>query len=248
MLLRKIHSFFGVGVISEREGLNIVVYSVQSYIDIFTVIIPHFDKYPLITQKKADYLLFKQGVDLLKSKVQKNIEGIHQIISLKSSMNNGLSDTLRMQFLTVPTAPRPVIRFEGIPHPNWLAGFVDGDGCFYVNTRKSNVYSSGYQIIISLSISQHVRDELLFTKFIDYLECGRIEIVSNRQEVRFIVSKFRDIQDKIIPFFQKYPLHGIKSMDYRDFCEIAKIMESKSHLTPEGVHRNKISKVRYEHR
>ncbi|GAA4910337.1 hypothetical protein GCM10023405_35510 [Streptomonospora salina] len=118
ILLRKIHSFFGVGVISEREGLNIAVYSVQSYIDIFTVIIPHFEKYPLITQKKADYLLFKQGVDLLNSKVQKNIEGIHQIISLKSSMNNGLSDKLRMQFLTVHSVPRPVIKFEGILHPN----------------------------------------------------------------------------------------------------------------------------------
>ena len=65
LLLRKIQYFFGVGIILERETLNKVVYSVQSYRDITNVIIPHFDKYPLITQKKADYLLFKQGIALL---------------------------------------------------------------------------------------------------------------------------------------------------------------------------------------
>ncbi len=210
ILIRKIHSFFGVGVISKREGLNVVVYSVQSYIDIFNVIIPHFDKYPMITQKKADYLLFKKGVELLNFKIQKNIEGFRHIISLKSSMNKGLSDRLITEFPTVLPVLRPIVDLEGIPHSNWLAGFVDGEGCFYVNTRKSNDYSSGYQIILSLSISQHVRDELLLTKFIDYLGCGRIEKVSNRQEVRFIVSKISDILGKITPFFQSYPLHGRK--------------------------------------
>ena len=43
----------------------------------------------------------------------------------------------------------------------------------------------------------------------------------------------------IVPFFQSYPLHGIKSMDFQDFCEIAKIMEDGSHLTPEGVRKTK---------
>ena len=37
----------------------------------------------------------------------------------------------------------------------------------------------------------------------------------------------------------RYPLHGIKSMDYQDFCEIAKTMEDKSYWTPEGVHKIK---------
>ena len=81
--------------------------------------------------------------------------------------------------------------------------------------------------ITSTSTSHKVRDELLLTKFIDSLGCGRIDKVSNRQEVRFIVSKVGYILGNIIPFFQSYPLHGIKSMDYQDFCEIAKTMEDK---------------------
>ncbi len=236
LLLKKIQSYFGIGIISERANLNIVIFSVQSRIDITNVIIPHFDKHPLITQKKADYLLFKQAINLLNSKIQSDIKGIHSIVSIKASLNWGLSDTFKIKFPTVLPVARPVVSFEGIPHPDWLAGFVDGEGCFYVNTKKAKSYLTGYQVIMSFSLSQHVRDELLLTKFIDYLGCGKIERASTRpNHVTFVVYRFSDIFGKIIPFFQSYPLQGLKYLDYKDFCEIAKIMENKKHLTLEGL-------------
>ena len=242
ILLRKIQSFFGTGIISERENLNRVIYSVQSYRDITSVIIPHFDKYPLITQKKADFLLFCQAINILNLKAHSNIEGIYKIINIKAAMNWGLSDTLKTQFPTALPVYRPLVSYEGIPHPNWLAGFTDGEGCFYVNTKKAKTLS-GIQVIMTFSITQHVRDELLLSKLIDYLGCGKIEKVSTRpNEVKFIVYKYSSIRDKIIPFFRDYPLQGIKCMDYMDFCKIAKIMEDKSHLSPEGL--NKIKSLK----
>ena len=87
LLLRKIQSFFGVGIINQYESKNSVVYSVQSLRDIINVIIPHFDQYPLITQKRADYLLFKQGIELLNLKARSNIESIQEIVSIKASLN-----------------------------------------------------------------------------------------------------------------------------------------------------------------
>jgi Heme/copper-type cytochrome/quinol oxidase, subunit 3 len=235
-LLREIHAFFGVGIITEIENKNKVVYSVQSRRDLTNAIIPHFDQYPLITQKKADYFLFKQAVEMLCLNAQSDIRGVQDILSLKAAMNKGLSDKLNSEFCwNVIPAERPTINFERIPDPNWLAGFVDGEGCFYINTKKAKGYITGYQVIMTFSISQHVRDELLLRKFIDYLNCGNIEKVSTRPDgVKFIVYKFSDIRDKIIPFFQNYPLHGMKSKDFRDFCEIAKLMENKSHLTLDG--------------
>jgi hypothetical protein len=119
ILLRKIHTFFGVGIITEREDRNMSYYSVQSLKDIVNVIIPHFDKYSLITKKKADYLLFKQAVNLLYfEKARTNIEGIIRIISIKASANKGLSDALKTAFPTVLPIPRPIVSLEGIPHPN----------------------------------------------------------------------------------------------------------------------------------
>jgi len=58
-LLESIQSFFEVGIIS-KQGENVIKFQVRSNKDL-AVIIDHFDKYPLITQKLADYLLFKQA-------------------------------------------------------------------------------------------------------------------------------------------------------------------------------------------
>jgi hypothetical protein len=237
VLLRKIHSFFGVGTVSERGTRNMAVYSVQSARAIANVIIPHFDKYPLITQKKADYLLFKQAVNLLLNcKARSSIGGMKNIISIRASMNKGLTDVLKMNFPDILSVPRPVISFEGIPNPNWLSGFVDGEGYFCVRYIQNKNYSTGFNVILVFSISQHVRDEVLLTKFIDYLGCGRIERASTRPDaVNFAVSKFSDIKEKIIPFFLSYPLHGVKYWDYCDFAKVAKIMEDKGHFTSEGL-------------
>jgi hypothetical protein len=70
-------------------------------------------------QKRADYLLFKQAVNLLlNSKARSSIGGIKNIISIRASMNKGLTDVLKMNFPDILPVPRPVVSFEGIPNPN----------------------------------------------------------------------------------------------------------------------------------
>jgi len=49
------------------------------------------------------------------------------------------------------------------------------------------------------------------------------------------VVKFSDIIDKIIPFFEKYPLQGAKLADYKDFKRVTELMLTKAHLTKEGL-------------
>lgn len=106
LLLRKIHFFFGIGLVGEREDRNQAYYSVQSARAIVNVIIPHFDRYSLITQKRADYLLFKQAVNLLiQGQARSSSEGICDILSLKGSMNKGLSDTLKINFPAILPLP-----------------------------------------------------------------------------------------------------------------------------------------------
>jgi len=73
---------------------------------------------------------------------------------------------------------------------------------------------------------------MLMKNIIPYLNCGIIEIPTRRSEVRFIVYKFEDIFVKILPFFRKYPLQGVKNADYLDFNKIADLVENKSHSNP----------------
>ena len=64
---------------------------VRSIYDI-TKIISHFDKYPLITQKKADFELFKRIVDKIIKGEHITPRGLQEIINIRVSIYLGLTD------------------------------------------------------------------------------------------------------------------------------------------------------------
>lgn len=105
-LLKEIQLFFGVGKIYEYGSM--AYYKVTSIKDL-AVIIDHFDKYPLITQKRADYELFKMVILLISQKEHFTIEGLKKIVAIKASLNLGLSAELKAAFPEVIPVPRPLI-------------------------------------------------------------------------------------------------------------------------------------------
>jgi len=82
------------------------------------------------------------------------------------------------------------------------------------------------------SITQYSRDACLLRSFCDLLGCGGYYPRSNREEGNF--TKFSDIEEKIIPFFKKYSINGVKSLDLSDFCKVVEIIRMKEHLTRVG--------------
>ncbi len=68
---------------------------------------------------------------------------------------------------------------------------------------------------------------------VTYFGCGKINQASNA--TYFVVQRLSNIMDIIIPFFDKYPLVGVKIKDFEDFKRVAKLMNSKGHLTKEGL-------------
>jgi len=74
-----------VGSIS-KQGKKIFQYSVQSVKDLARII-DHFEKYPLITQKQADYEIFKQVFYLISRKEHLTLPGLQKIVAIKTSMN-----------------------------------------------------------------------------------------------------------------------------------------------------------------
>ena len=84
-ILAKIKNTLEVGKI-RKNGKESVVYIVESFKEL-QVIIDHFDKYPLITNKISDYLLFKQCFEIIKKGEHLSEKGLLKIISLKSSLN-----------------------------------------------------------------------------------------------------------------------------------------------------------------
>jgi hypothetical protein len=68
----------------------------------------------LLTQKAADYLLFKQGVKLFNNKAHLTVEGLNQLVNIKASMNLGLSDILKSEFASHTPVQRPVINYDNL--------------------------------------------------------------------------------------------------------------------------------------
>jgi hypothetical protein len=97
-------------------------------------------------------------------------------------------------------------------------------------------------VISTFSVSQHYRDEQLINSFIDYFDCGRIVKIKNGKYIEYRLSKFSDINEKIIPFFKKYTLKGEKLLNFEDFCKICDLKNNKLHLTKDG--RSKINIIK----
>lgn len=214
LLLQLQQNLGGIGSIQIHPTRNVVNYSVDSKKD-FTILINHLEKYSLLTQKAADFILFKEVLKLMNNKVHLSIEGLHQIVNIKASINLGLSDALKSEFNEFIPVDRPLINTENIPDPNWIAGFVTGEGCFDVNIPQSN-HKMGYRVQLRLRITQHERDIKLMECIIKNLGSGKIYKYPKNPAVSLTIVKFSDITNIIIPFFEKIPLLGIKLFDYLD--------------------------------
>ena len=97
-LMGLIKSYFGGRGNISKEYKNIIKYEITSIQDLINVIIPHFEKFPLKTQKKADYILWKKAIELMQNKEHLRIEGLRHILALKASLNLGLSVELKEAF------------------------------------------------------------------------------------------------------------------------------------------------------
>jgi hypothetical protein len=117
-LLNKIQTFFGIGSIRIDKRYGHYLYSVSSLKDLINVIIPHFDKYQLLTQKRADFILFKLVVDLMSQKEHLTLEGFHKIVAIRASMNLGLTTILTEAFPNIIPVPRPVVKLSENIDPN----------------------------------------------------------------------------------------------------------------------------------
>lgn len=160
MILDLIQAFFGgVGSITyaSKDTLH---YRIASLHDLINVVIPHFDKYPLNTQKRADYFLFKEIVLLIKNKQHLTIEGIQKIVNLRASINLGGSESLKEAFPNTVPVERPVIEDIAIDDPYWFAGFASGEACFSVNIYKSKT-KLGEAVQLKFDLAQYSRDSKL---------------------------------------------------------------------------------------
>jgi hypothetical protein len=121
-LIYQLKDFFeGIGTISLDKKANVLKYSTASLKDLRSIVIPHFKKYPLLTQKGADFLFFEQIVELMDKGAHLTIKGLQQVINIKASMNTGLSEIIESEFSNqINPVKRGIIQSNIIPDPQWI--------------------------------------------------------------------------------------------------------------------------------
>ena len=111
----------------------------------------------------------------------------------------------------------------------YLLGFTDAEGCFSISLKKENTARFGWALDPLFQITQHKCNREVLEMFQKELKCGRIIEKSGQPDcLVFLVDNRRQLVEKIIPFFEKYPLLT-KSNDFGKFREIIAGMESKMH-------------------
>jgi hypothetical protein len=168
-LIYQLKYFFeGIGTISLDKKNNVLKYSTANLKDLSSIVIPHFKKYPLLTQKGADFLFFEQIVKLMNKKTHLTIIGLQQVINIRAAMNTGLSEIIKSEFSSnINPVNRGIIQSNIIPDPHWISGFVSGEGNLDVVIKKSkNII--GYQVYLRFRISQHARDTKLMELILNY--------------------------------------------------------------------------------
>lgn len=123
---------------------------------------------------------------------------------------------------------------------DYVAGFVDGEGCFVIVISKHKTKKLGFDGRVSFQIEVRDDDLEIIRNIQDTLECGRIHYLSYERygwypHVKFMVSAIDDIVNKLIPFFEQYPLRAKKRKSFELFCQAAQVVRDKRHLTIEGI-------------
>lgn len=113
-MLEEIQRFLGgIGRIHKGQQ-NSVTYYVSDRKGLL-VILDHFDKYPLITQKLRDYSLFRRAFSIT-SQGPLDSYKLQELVNIRASLNRGLTSELIEAFpLTIPV-DKPVIKNQEIPH------------------------------------------------------------------------------------------------------------------------------------
>lgn len=100
----------------------------------------------------------------------------------------------------------------------WLVGLTDGDGCFSIDRQ------TGHRCNLTFKISLTKINARLIYYMKEELECGHVTIDEKRKIITFRIRDLKNIQDKLIPIFDKYPLLTSKYYDYIRFKKVLNLL------------------------
>ena len=132
---------------------------------------------------------------------------------------------------------------------DYIVGLTDGEGCFYINVRPPDRRYQGSKTGIETHFYIKLREDdlSLLNQAKSFFRCGGVYYQKEKRKnhsacYRFEINSQKDIQEVLIPFFDKHPLKSKKKKNYLIFREIAMIIRNDNYK--EGGSIRKIQKLK----
>ena len=202
----------GIGVVSIKG--NSCTFSIHSFQHIVDVLVPIFDKYPLITHKQLDYRDWRIAVLLKKNSAASNKsyfsiapETFNKIVKMKENINRNRTnfDGYKISYLMISNY--------------WFLGFVEGDGSFFLCNNRAifSITHKDRQVLeaISLYIQTIQRAPIFKGLFFALHPNCIISGKNNNTAYQLIISDTDVLFQYIFPFFKDLPFLSRKGVDFK---------------------------------
>jgi LAGLIDADG DNA endonuclease family protein len=132
--------------------------------------------------------------------------------------------------------PNATAWLNGIPDNvgHYIAGFVEGEGSFNVPIRRSRYRSIPWRVAVSFNVSQIGPELPEFLRSI--FEVGTVRGRGDGV-FYFEVTQPVELEVRVFPFFERFPLRGPKRGDLGALCQITRLIQSGAHRSSEGIDR-----------
>src|SRR3990167_3765697 len=120
---------------------------------------------------------------------------------------------------------------------DYLAGFVEGEGMFYIGIVPSKETKTGWQVIYFFKVSQNPAGRQVLEELKNRLSCGYIKANSQTdrtdKSLAYVVRDLPSLRDKVIPFFNNKLI--VKKDAFEKFKKVIFLVDKKEHLNKSGI-------------
>jgi len=125
-------------------------------------------------------------------------------------------------------------------HPQYIAGFIDGEGSFWVSIYRDETMKNKIFCRAEFSIELRADDREILERIQKTIGCGKIYHCNYERygwypHAKYKVSRLDEISEVLIPFLEKTPLQAKKAETFQYFKQIIRKRIKGEHLTKKGV-------------
>ena len=233
------------GRVNDKDQVS---FKVRDFASIIDTIIPHFDKFPLLSKKNKDYQIFKEAAFAHKAYLDNgggfrkwgNTTHASIIEDYRLRLNGGRQEYFNTGIL-YKSPYLDLVNKEQFSA--WFAGFVDGDGCFGGYLGKGDNPSIGFKFILQLRED----DAAILSSVQSRIGCGHIRdkgvgknaTTNTKPKKSYEITSAEDCHTYLLPIFREFVLRAKKYRDCLLFDEAVSLL-----VKAQSLRKNKYTECR----